>query len=238
MQHRDLLQAEVAQEIRQQRHLVLLVDGVAPDEVAALGEIRVRVGEAELHHPGRLVDRRSRHRGRAGEVADLDHDALVGDVFSRNVDGLSRVALGVLEDILQRPSLDAARRIDLVECQVEALLPLRAVLRVLAGERPADADQDRFLGLRQGRHGNERAARKGEEKLAAMQHDDGSWIATATIARRFGTKARFGCFYAASMSPGGACVNRSPAEPPCRFKNSGDASRARLRCPARLPGLG
>jgi hypothetical protein len=121
MQDRDLLQAEVAHEVRQQRHLVLLVDGVAPDEVAALGEIRMRIGEAELHEAGRLIDRRGRHRGRAGEVADLDHDALVGDVFARDRHGLARVALAVLEHIGERPPVDSAGRVDLVERDVEAL---------------------------------------------------------------------------------------------------------------------
>src|SRR4051812_3173903 len=85
MQNGDLLQAEVSHEIRQQRHLVLLVDGVAPDEVAAFGEIRVRIGEAELDKAGRLIDRRGCHRGRAGEIADLDGDALIGDIFPRDV---------------------------------------------------------------------------------------------------------------------------------------------------------
>ena len=164
MQDRDFLQAEIAHEIGQQRHLVLLVDGVAPDEVAALGEVRMRVGEAELHQAGRLVDRRGRHRGRAGEVADLDHDALVGDVFARDGDGLARVALAVLEHVGERPPVDPARRVDLVERDVEPFLPLRAVLRVLAGERAGDADQDRLLGLRQGANGGKERACKGREE--------------------------------------------------------------------------
>ena len=148
MQDRDLLEAEIAQEIRQQRHLILLVDGIAPDVVAALRELRMRVGEAELHQTCCLVDRRRGHRGGAGEIAHLDHDALVGDELAGDGDRLPRIALAVLEHVLQRAPVDAARRVDLVERQVEALLPLRAILRVLAGERAAHADHDRLLGLR------------------------------------------------------------------------------------------
>jgi hypothetical protein len=172
MQDRDFLQAEVAHEVRQQRHFVFLVDGIAPDEVAAFGEIRMRVGETELHEACRLVDRRSRHRGRAGEVADFDHDALVGDVFARDRHGLARVALAVLEHIGERPAVDPSGRVDLVERDIEPLFPLRAVLRVLAGERAGDADQDRLLGLRQGANrGKERACKRPEKNLAAMKSD-------------------------------------------------------------------
>ena len=67
-------------------------------------------------------------------------------------DGLARIALAVLEDVLQRPPIDAAAGIDLVEGEIKALFPLRAVLRVLPGQRPGDADVDglfrRGLGLR------------------------------------------------------------------------------------------
>ena len=73
---------------------------------------------------------------------------LVGDELLRDGDGLLRVALAVLEDVAQRAALDAAGAVDLVERQVEALLPLRAVLRVRAGQRAADAEIDRFaIGL-------------------------------------------------------------------------------------------
>ena len=40
--------------------------------------------------------------------------------------------------------------VDLVEREVEALLPLRAVLRVRAGQRAADAEQDRLGGVGKG----------------------------------------------------------------------------------------
>ena len=68
MQDRDLLQAEIAHEVRQQRHLVLLVDGVAPDEVAALGEIRDanwRSRTAPGRPPGRSARPPSRPRWRS-----------------------------------------------------------------------------------------------------------------------------------------------------------------------------
>ena len=104
----------------------------------------MRIGEAELHETGALIDRRRRHRGGAGEVADLDDDFGIADEFLRDRDGLARVGLAVLEHILQRTALDAALAVDLFEREIEALLPLRAILGVLAGQRAADADRDRL----------------------------------------------------------------------------------------------
>ena len=59
----------------------------------------MRIGEAELHEPGALIDRRRRHRGRAGEIADFDDDLGIADEFLRDRDRLARVGLAVLEDI-------------------------------------------------------------------------------------------------------------------------------------------
>ena len=135
---------------REQRLLVRLADGRAPHEVAGLGEIRMRVGEAELHEPAALIDRRGGHRGRAREIAELDQDARIRHEFLRDRHGLARIALAVLEHVGDLASLDAAVGVDLVEREIETLLPLQAVLRVRPGERTAHADQNR-IGLRESR---------------------------------------------------------------------------------------
>jgi hypothetical protein len=126
--------------------LLRLADRAAPHVVAALGEIRVRVGEAELHEARALVDGRGRHRGRRGEVAQLHDDARVVHEFLGDGDGLPRIALAVLEDVLHRM---LRGRVQLLQREVEGVLPLRAVLRIGTGERSAHADEDgRIGGLR------------------------------------------------------------------------------------------
>jgi len=67
---------------------------------------------------------------------DLDHDALVGDVFARNRHRLARIALAILEHVLQWPSVDPAAGVDFVKGKIEALFPLCAVLRILAVSGP------------------------------------------------------------------------------------------------------
>ena len=99
-----------------------------------------------------------------------DNDALVCDVFARDRHGLTRVALAVLEHIGERPPVDAAGRIDLVERDVEPLLPLCAVLGVLTGERTGDANENRFLLLcERANRGKQRE--RPENNLSAMQRD-------------------------------------------------------------------
>ena len=145
------LRPSAAAYLAQPRLLVGLAERVAPHIVAALGEVRVRVGEAELHEAGALVDRRRRHRGRAREIADLDHDLRIADELLGDRDRLARVGLAVLELVGERAALDAAGAVDLVQREIEALLPLRAVLGVGPGQRAADADHDRVAGgLRRG----------------------------------------------------------------------------------------
>ena len=110
----------------------------------------MRIGEAELYQLAPLIDRRGRHRRGTGEVAQFDHDARIGDEFLGDGDGLARIVLAVLEDIVQRAAVGAARGVDLVQRQIEALLPLCPILRVGTGHGAADADQDWFrrrLGL-------------------------------------------------------------------------------------------
>jgi hypothetical protein len=104
----------------------------------------MRIGEAKLDETGALVDRGRRHRGSAREVADLDDDFRIADEFLGDCDRLARVGLAVLEDILQRTVFHAALGVDLFEREVETFFPLRAILRVLSGQRPADANRDRF----------------------------------------------------------------------------------------------
>src|SRR5207244_5473567 len=58
MQDGELLEAQMAYGIaRQQRLLIRLANGGAPHEVSPLCEIRMRVGEAELHEARPLIDR-------------------------------------------------------------------------------------------------------------------------------------------------------------------------------------
>ena len=59
-------------------------------------------------------------------------------------------ALAVLEYILQRPTIDAATGVDLIERVVKALLPLRAVLRILPSQGSGDTDISRLLRRRLG----------------------------------------------------------------------------------------
>src|SRR5204863_279492 len=107
----------------------------------------------------------------AGEVADLHYDALVGHIFARDRHGLARIALAILEHVGERSSVDAARAVDLVERDVEALFPLRAVLRILPSQRTGDSDQDRFVGLRENSGGNERAGEQSENSAAMKHHE-------------------------------------------------------------------
>ena len=147
----DPLQTEPRDGVgREQRLLVRLADGGAPHEVAGLGEVRMRIGEAVLNETGALIDRRRGHRGRAREIAELDDDPRIGHEFLRDRDRLARIALAVLEHIGDLASLDAAFGVDLVQRKIEPLLPLQAVLRVGAGERTAHADEN-GIGLGEGR---------------------------------------------------------------------------------------
>jgi len=95
----------------------------------------MRIGEAELDEARALIDRRG-HRGGAGEVADLDHDLRVADELLGDRHRLPWIGLAVLEHVLKRTALHPVMSVDLVEREIESLLPLRAILRVLAGERP------------------------------------------------------------------------------------------------------
>ncbi|MGY4618718.1 hypothetical protein ACVWZ4_003945 [Bradyrhizobium sp. USDA 4472] len=102
----------------------------------------MRIGEAELHETAALIDRRSRHGSGAGEVAELHDDLGIGHEFLGDRHRLARIALAVLELIGELAAVDAAGGLDLVEREIEALLPLRAILRVRPRERTADAEQD------------------------------------------------------------------------------------------------
>src|SRR4029453_2753919 len=77
-------------------------------------------------------------------------DAFLTHERVRDHNGLPRIGLAVLEDILQRPTIDAATRVDLIEGVVEALFPLGTVLRILAGQGSGHPDINRFLGRRLG----------------------------------------------------------------------------------------
>jgi hypothetical protein len=115
----------------------------------------MRVGEAELHQLAALIDRRGGHRGRARQVTQFQQDARIADELLRNRNGLPRIAAAVLEVICERAALDAALAVDLVECEIESALPLRAVLTVLSRQRTAHTDQ---IGLAGGRGSARRGA--------------------------------------------------------------------------------
>ena len=125
----------------------------------------MRIGEAKLHETGALIDRGRRHRGGAREVAELDDNFRIADEFLGDRHGLARVGLAVLEDILQRTAFDAALGVDLFEREVKSLLPLRAILRVLSGQRAADANRDRFAARRL------RESRRGAKGAKAYRQD-------------------------------------------------------------------
>ena len=96
------------------------------------------------------------------------------DEFLRHRDRLARVGLRILKRIGERPAADPAGGIDLIDGKIEAAPPIVAILRVLPGERPADADQHRrAVGLRprgdRQRRGDtqQRAARKPLHRCAS-----------------------------------------------------------------------
>jgi hypothetical protein len=142
----------------------------------------MRVGEAELDQAAALVDRRRRHGGGGGKVTELDHNLRVGDELLRDRHRLARIVLAVLEHVGERPAVDAARRIDLVEREIKSLLPLRAVLGRGPGERAAHPHHHRVLALgargRAGEHGGDEHERRDECRLrgATMSevHETGS----------------------------------------------------------------
>ena len=120
MQHRRPLQSQRMNRIlRQFRLLFRLIGGIAPHVIAALGEVGMRVGKAELHQLAALVDRARSHRSRAGEIPQLDDDARIGNELLRDGDRLARIALAVLERVGQRPAVHAAGPVDLVQRQVQ-----------------------------------------------------------------------------------------------------------------------
>ena len=155
----------------------------------------MRVGEAELHQARALIDRRGRHRGGAGKVAQFDDDLGIADEFLRDGDGLTRIGLTVLEHVLQRPPLHAGL-VDLLEREIEALFPLRAVLGVLACQRSAHSDRHGLArGLREG-GGRSQSAQHSERcdapdqkptaavgKGSMVNHGKGSWFQSSAVHR-------------------------------------------------------
>ncbi len=141
------------------RLLLGLAQPRTPHVIAAQGEFRVRVGEAHLHQAAALVDRRRRHRGCAGEIAEFRHNGRIGYEFLGDGDRLAGVVLAVFEVEDQLAAANpAALPVDRVEREGEAALPLRAVLRGGAGEWPAYAHSNvvgrkRLAATRQCRDG-------------------------------------------------------------------------------------
>src|SRR5206468_7560300 len=95
-------------------------------------------------------------------------DPGIGDELLGDGHRLARIALAVLEIVGELAAIDAAGCLDLIEREVEALLPLRTILRVRPRQRTADAEQDRLGRIsectREGRsrhHGGERALDQG-----------------------------------------------------------------------------
>lgn len=104
----------------------------------------MRVGEAELHQPAALIDLRRRHRRAAAEVTQLDDDARISHKLLRHDDRLLGITLRVFKDVFEFAALHAARAVDLFQRQIEALLPLCAIARVLARQRSAYPQIDRI----------------------------------------------------------------------------------------------
>jgi hypothetical protein len=125
----------------------------------------VRIGEAKLDEPRALVNRRGRHRGGAGKIADLGHDLRIADKFLGDRHGLAWVRLTVLEHVLQRTSRHASLGIDLFEGKVKSLFPLRPILRVLPRQRAAHADRHRLAGC-----GLRERLRGGESRQACREN--------------------------------------------------------------------
>ena len=130
----------------------------------------MRVREAELDQLPALVDRRCGHRRRAGEVAQLDRDARIGDELLCDRHGLARVAAAVLEVDRERTAVNAAAAVDLVEREVEAALPLFAVLRILPRQRPAHADHHRLARHAAAASAARRQTPCGSERRHRAQH--------------------------------------------------------------------
>ena len=110
--------------------------------VAALGEVGIGVGETELHEPRLLIGGRSRHRGSGREVPQLRNDSGVCDELLRNRHRLFRIGLGVLPFQFHRATVHSPGGVQFFEGQIEALLPVLAVLGAGPGSRSRDPEDD------------------------------------------------------------------------------------------------
>src|SRR5260370_5158464 len=77
---------------------------------------------------------------------------------------MARVALAVLKTVGELASVDATRCLDLIQRQIETLLPLRAVLRVRPGQGTADTQHDGLGRLRERAARHRRARHDGSKR--------------------------------------------------------------------------
>ena len=115
---------------------------IAEHVVANRGDAVGRVGGAKGHGLGGLGDR----VGRLGRVrqrgAEHHQDLVLEDQFLEDVDGFFFLALFVFDDQLQLVAIDAARGIDLIGSELEAVADGNAVLRGAARQGLGHTDFD------------------------------------------------------------------------------------------------
>ncbi len=168
------------------RHSALLV--VAPADAenvpqAALGDARIGGRRRDLQDAVVLQNLGGGHGDAGIEVADDEFHA-VGREFVGDRHAFLRIAAVVADAELDLLAEDAARRVDVIDRLLDALLELGAEGRAAAGQGPRDAELD--LGMRASRHRKSKAKRQGEGR--AVDHVDRppKWLARvgrAPIAR-------------------------------------------------------
>jgi hypothetical protein len=163
--------------------LAQLLDGVARHEWAlarlrsddaeapraARREVRMGGRRGQLHHPRAVVDRLGRQACRAAEVTDLGHDAAVRRELLRERRGLLGIGPAVANVDHDGTPLDAARRVDPLDAEIDGLLEQLPVLGEVARERGTEGDMDGLGAPRRPRsneqewHSQERADSEGPE---------------------------------------------------------------------------
>jgi len=165
VQDGELLEAKIGHGVAcQQRLLIGLAHRGAPHEVAPFGEIRMRIGEAELHQACALIDRRCRHRRRTREIAELHDDLRIRDEFLGDRHRLARVALTIFKGVGELAPVDAACGLNFIQRQIETLLPLRTILRVWSRQRAADTEHDGVGRLRESAARHCRSCHEGSKR--------------------------------------------------------------------------
>ena len=140
----DALRVQVVvRELRDDVALEAVDEADAQDHVADLGDALVRRRRRDHRHAVLLRDRAARHRQARRDLAEHGLDVVVGDEPRHRGAGLLRLAGIVERDELDRPAVDAALGVALVEREPDRLVGRLPERRLRAGHRAVVADHDR-----------------------------------------------------------------------------------------------